>query len=197
MPSDRLYFLLHKPYGYLSQFTDEDGHPGLGRLFELPKDVYPVGRLDRDSEGLLILTNDRRLNAQLLNPAQLHVREYYAEVEGIPDKEALLHLESGLEINVKGSMYKTSPCHVQLLEEVPFAERKPPVNRLKHPVTSWLSLRLTEGKNRQVRKMTARTGHPTLRLVRVAIEDVRLAEMAPGAIVQISGKVLYKKLRIR
>jgi len=192
-----LYFIIHKPYGLLSQFSDEGGNRGLGSLFSLPKDVYPVGRLDVDSEGLLILTNDRSLNNRLLNPAMFHERTYMVEVEGIPTVESLMQLERGLEISVKGGKHVTRACKGRLLTSSPSVlERNPPVNRIKHPITSWLEIRLTEGKNRQVRKMTAKIGHPTLRLIRIAIEDVQMNDLLPGAIKQISANVLLKKLKV-
>ena len=188
--------MINKPYGVLSQFTGEDGHPGLGSIFDLPKDVYPVGRLDRDSEGLLILTNDRRLNKTLLDPANRHERTYWVEVEGIPTATELRQLEKGVKISAKGKKHNTAPAEASLLSGVNLEERDPPVNRLKHKVTSWVEVVLTEGKNRQVRKMTAAVNHPTLRLIRVGIEQVQLGQMQSGEITQISEKVLKKKLSI-
>ncbi len=190
-----VYFLIHKPFGYLSQFSSEAGNPGLGELFDLKKDVYPIGRLDLDSEGLLILTNDTSLNRALLDPANAHSRTYWVEVEGTPDQSVLADLEVGVEINLKGNRYQTKKARVVLIfPEV--AERIPAVNRKKHPVTSWLEISLMEGKNRQVRRMTAKVGHPTLRLIRVGIEDVKLGEMPIGGIVQVSGKMLKRKLKL-
>ena len=196
MASKRLYFLIHKPYGILSQFSDEHGNPGLGTLYDLPKDVYPVGRLDKESEGLLILTNDRTLNHEILDPEKKHEKTYWAEVEGIPDENALEALQKGVEISVGSSRQITSPASVQLLANPGLEEREPPVNRKKHPVTHWIELKLIEGKNRQVRKMTAKVGHPTLRLIRVAIEEVSLFPLKPGQITQIAPKPLFKKLKI-
>lgn len=179
----------------LSQFTDEDGNPGLGSVFQLPKDIYAVGRLDLDSEGLLVLTNDKSLNATLLNPKNAHQRTYWAEVEGIPSDESLRLFRAGLEINVKG-IYKTLPCQVKIIHPQGILERNPPVNYIKHPIRSWLEIKLIEGKNRQVRKMTAKIGHPTLRLIRVAIEDLQLMPLQSGQLSQISEKVIYKKLKL-
>jgi 23S rRNA pseudouridine2457 synthase len=196
MARELLYFLIHKPFGVLSQFSDEDGNPGLGSLFQLPKDVYPVGRLDMDSEGLLILTNDKALNHKLLNPDFAHPRMYWAQVEGVPDRGALRQLGQGVEINLKGTYHITRPAKARILTDVEIPERNPPINHQKHPVTSWLELTLTEGKNRQVRRMTAAMGHPTLRLVRVAIGDITLGNMKPGELSRVSGKVLYRKLGI-
>ncbi len=175
------YFIIHKPFGVLSQFTDEDGNLGLGSVFNLPKDVYPVGRLDKDSEGLLIITNDKSLNNQLLNPKFMHWRSYWIEVEGRPSAFTMSKLENGVEINLKGKLHKTAPAKVKILHPQPIIiERNPPVNYLKHPERTWIEIKLREGKNRQVRKMTALVGHPTLRLIRVAIEGLQLGELPPG-----------------
>lgn len=195
MARTKNYYIIYKPYKVLSQFTDEDGNAGLGSIYKLPKDVYPVGRLDLDSEGLLILTNDRSLNGALLNPENEHKRTYWVEVEGVPSENALEAFRNGLEINVKGS-YHTLPCEVSIIDSPDVEERDPPVNYAKHPVRSWLEIKLIEGKNRQVRKMTAKIGYPTLRLVRVAVEDLNLFPLKPGEITQISGKALYKKLHL-
>lgn len=196
MAKKKSYYIIHKPYKVLSQFTDEDGNPGLGSLFvDLPKDVYPVGRLDLDSEGLLILTNDRAITDKLLNPKRNHRRTYWVEVEGKPDAKQLEALRTGVTINLKGKSHRTKPAEVKIIHpEVP--EREPPVNYTKHPERTWLELSLTEGKNRQVRRMTAQVGHPTLRLLRVAIENLRLEPLQSGDITQISEKVLYKKLKL-
>ena len=177
----------------LSQFSDEDGNPGLGTVFKLPKGVYPVGRLDLDSEGLLILTNDKALNYKLLDPKYGHERTYWVEVEGKPTREELDQLSRGVAINVGGKPYHTLPAVVEPVD-VSIPEREPPVNRAKYPETCWLSITLTEGKNRQVRKMTAKIGHPTLRLLRVSIEQVNLFPMQPGDLKMISRNALYKKL---
>ena len=159
---------LHKPYGVLSQFTPEPGSRWrtLAEL-GLPKNVYPVGRLDADSEGLLLLTDERGLNAQLLDPQHGHVREYWIQVERIPDEAALAQLARGVVIEGR----RTRPCRVTRLEASPAGvpPRDPPVRYRKHVPDAWLALELTEGRNRQVRRMTAAVGHPTLRLLRVRI----------------------------
>lgn len=190
------YFIIHKPFRVLSQFTEEDGNPGLGSVYDLPKDIYPVGRLDLDSEGLLILTNDKSLNNKLLNPKNKHSRTYWAEVEGVPSPEALSKFRSGIVLNFKGTKYQTLPSKVELIKTPDVDEREPPVNYQKHPVRSWLQISLIEGKNRQVRKMTAAMGHPTLRLIRVAIEDLQLAPLKSGEITQISKKAILSKLKL-
>lgn len=191
------YFIIFKPYKVLSQFTEEDNNPGLASLFDLPKDVYPVGRLDLDSEGLLLLTNDTSINHQLLNPKFRHERTYWAEVEGIPDDDALQRFEKGLQIKAKGKTYLTAPAKIRLLHQVQLEEREPSVNRVKHPVTSWVEISLTEGKNRQVRRMTAAIGHPTLRLLRVGIERLTLGDMQPGEIRELTGEQVVKKLGLQ
>jgi 23S rRNA pseudouridine2457 synthase len=190
------YFIINKPYKVLSQYQDEGTNNGLGTIFRIPKGIYAVGRLDLDSEGLLILTNDKALNHQLLNPENEHARTYHVEVEGPPTTESIISLSKGISIALDGGSYLTRSAQVRVLEGYQLPERVPAVNRIKHPITTWIELILTEGKNRQVRKMTAKVGHPTLRLVRVAIEDLALEPLAPGGIVMISKKVLYKKLNL-
>ena len=191
----RSYYVIHKPYRILSQFSDEAGNKGLGALYNLPKDVYPVGRLDLDSEGLLILTNDKALNHKLLDPKYQHKRTYWVEVEGQPTQETLDQLERGVEIRINGKPIKTKPAKIKIIDPK-VEERDPPVNYKKHPVRAWLELTLTEGKNRQVRRMTAAVGHPTLRLIRGAIEDLYLHPLASGEITQISERAIYKKLNL-
>lgn len=180
----------------LSQFSDENGNPGLGSIFKLPKDVYPVGRLDLDSEGLLILTNDKSLNNQLLNPQQKHERTYLAEVEGIPTDSEMKKFESGLQLNINGKKHFTVSAKIKIVNPLNIGERNPPVNYKKHPERSWVEIKLIEGKNRQVRKMTAAIGHPTLRLIRVSIEDLSLLPLESGEIKQISQKVIYQRLKL-
>ena len=167
----------HKPYGVLSQFTP-DGSPNRPlKDFGFPPSVYPVGRLDADSEGLLLLTDEAALNTRLLHPRQGHFRTYWAEVERLPDPDALAKLERGIVIQG----YRTLPCLARLLDPQPeLPPRDPPVRFRKNVPTVWLELRLVEGKNRQVRRMTAAVGHPTLRLIRVAIGGLRLDSLAPG-----------------
>ena len=192
---DKQYFVFHKPYGVLSQYTDEDGNPGLNKVIQLPKGVYPVGRLDKDSEGLLLLTNDRTLNQALLDPRNAHARTYVVEVVGVPTEPTMRKLEEGVEINLKGKTHLTKPAKCRRVA-VNYAERNPPVNRKKHPITTWIELTLTEGKNRQVRRMTAKVGHPTLRLIRSRIEELGLMDLAPGEMRMISAKTLRQKLKL-
>lgn len=186
------YFIIYKPYNMLSQFSEvPEGTPTLKQLGVLPEDVYPVGRLDKDSEGLLIITNDTQLNHKLLNPKFEHEREYWVQVEGIPTPGALQKLESGVEI--QGYITKAAKAKI-LANPVQLPERNPPIRFRKNVPDSWISLSLHEGKNRQVRKMTAAVGLPTLRLVRVRIEGIKLGDMLPGDVREISKDFIYKKL---
>jgi 23S rRNA pseudouridine2457 synthase len=172
------YYAVHKPYGILSQFTSSEGKKTLKELFDFPKDVYPVGRLDLDSEGLLILTNDKILTDHLLNPKQKQEKEYYVQVDGIPTKEALEKLRQGVVIEGK----KTLPANVKIISNPDFPPRVPPIRERKTIPTSWISLTITEGRNRQVRKMTAAIGFPTLRLVRVRIKNILMGKMKSGEV---------------
>jgi 23S rRNA pseudouridine2457 synthase len=180
MPKKYRYLLFYKPYGVLSQFTDT-GSPGTDRhtlkdWVPVPS-VYPAGRLDRDSEGLLLLTNNGQLQHRLLDPRFGHPRTYWVQVERIPDRDALQRLRSGVEIE----NYRTRPAIVELLPvEPPQPPRNPPIRFRKNVPTAWLQITLTEGRNRQVRRMTAAVGFPTLRLVRVAIGPLRLEPLEPG-----------------
>lgn len=170
------YLLFHKPYGVLSQFTPEDGARSLAE-FGLPGGLYPAGRLDKDSEGLLLLTDDGPLIAQLLNPRNAKPKTYWALVERVPDAAALQRLRSGLRIED----YQTRPCQAHILTPQPeVVPRDPPVRVRKTVTDVWLEITVVEGKNRQVRKMTAAIGHPTLRLVRRSIANLALGDLPPG-----------------
>jgi 23S rRNA pseudouridine2457 synthase len=167
----------HKPFGVLSQFTG-DGSPNRTLAeFGFPAGVYPIGRLDADSEGLLLLSDEPALNARLLLPSRSHPRVYWAQVEGIPSEEALKKLSRG--IVVRGRM--TLPCRAWLLDPPPdLPPRDPPIRQRQTVPDRWIGLELVEGKNRQVRRMTAATGHPTLRLFRAQIGGFQTADLAPG-----------------
>lgn len=169
----------HKPYGVLCQFTpDQAGQRTLGG-FGFPAGVYPVGRLDLDSEGLLLLTDEAGFNHRLLDPQTAHPRTYRVQVEGIPTPDALDRLQRG-GLEIQG--YRTRPCRVRLLDPVPDVPvREPPVRFRKAIPTAWLEMQLTEGKNRQVRRMTAAVGFPTLRLIRTAIGAFTADGLAAGA----------------
>lgn len=205
----------HKPYGVLSQFTAEA--PGQRTLaeFGFPKNVYPIGRLDADSEGLLLLSDEPELNQRLLHPRHAHEREYWAQVERIPTSDALARLARGIVLQGR----KTLPCRAWMLEPQPivadsrsrereFADRSPapplraltsaattvipprdpPIRFRKNVPDCWIGLELIEGKNRQVRRMTAAIGHPTLRLIRVRIGGLRLEELAAGCWKELDSK---------
>jgi 23S rRNA pseudouridine2457 synthase len=167
----------HKPYGVLSQFTG-DGSPNRPLAeFGFPPKVYPIGRLDADSEGLLLLSDEARWNERLLHPRHAHEREYWAQVERVPGPEALKQLGRGVLIQGR----KTLPCRAWLLSPQPeMAPRQPPIRFRKSVPDCWIGLELAEGKNRQVRRMTAAIGHPTLRLVRVRIGNFWLGTLPAG-----------------
>lgn len=189
------YFIIYKPYLVLSQFTSQLNKKTLADYFSVPKTVYPVGRLDEDSEGLLILTNDEKLNHRLLNPSFEHEREYWVQVDGEITEHAVMQLQQGVEIGVNGKVYRTKQCIVSVFDEEPLLPpREPPVRFRKNIPTSWIKIILTEGKNRQVRKITAKIGFPTLRLIRYRIEALELGELKPGELKELSQKLIYKKL---
>jgi 23S rRNA pseudouridine2457 synthase len=167
----------NKPCGVLSRFTP-DGSPNR-TLAEcgLPKNIYPLGRLDADSEGLLLLSDEAGLNHNLLHPRHGHEREYWAQIERMPTPEALLKLGAGLALQA----HQTLPCRAWMLDPQPeMAPRDPPIRFRKTVPTCWIGLELIEGKNRQVRRMTAAIGHPTLRLIRVRIGHFELSGLPPG-----------------
>jgi 23S rRNA pseudouridine2457 synthase len=167
----------HKPYGVLSQFqSDSSPHRTLAE-FRFPPHVYSIGRLDADSEGLLLLSDEPALNEPLLHPRRAHAREYWVEVERQPSADDLKQLERGVMVQGR----RTLPCRAWLIDPPPaIAPRDPPIRFRKSVPTCWIGLQLVEGKNRQVRRMTAVIGHPTLRLVRVRIGLFSLGTLAPG-----------------
>jgi 23S rRNA pseudouridine2457 synthase len=191
------YYIIYKPYKMISQFTSEDSKKEslAGIKFEFPKNVYPLGRLDENSEGLLLLSDDKKLNHLLLNPEFEHSRIYRVQVQGIITNAALKQLAAGVEIALTSGAYMTKPCKAkQLKKPEGLPDRQHPISsRLP---TSWIELTLTEGKFHQVRKMTAGVGFPCLRLIRIAIEDVRLETMQPGEVRELKKEMLYKKLKI-
>lgn len=192
------YFIAHKPYQVLSQFSSEDGKRTLKEFFDVPSNVYPVGRLDYDSEGLLLLTDDKKLNKLLLDPTQKHEREYWVQVEGIMSEAAINELQQGVFIQSNGKKYLTKKSVVKKFSSSPdVIERTPPIRFRKNIPDSWISIVLTEGKNRQVRKMTARIGYPTLRLIRYRIENITLAELEPGEMRKVSQEEMYNLLKIK
>jgi 23S rRNA pseudouridine2457 synthase len=189
------YFIIYKPYLVLSQFSAVEGKQTLADFFDVPKDVYPVGRLDHDSEGLLILTNDKELNHRLLDPKFSHEREYWVQVDGAINTEAIQQLQKGVTINVDGKLYDTKPCIASLFKKDPeLPERNPPIRFRKEIPAPWIQMILTEGKNRQVRKMTAKVGFPTLRLMRYRVEELTVENMQPGDMISLTQTLVYQKL---
>ena len=173
----------NKPYGVISQFTP-DGSPNRTLAeFNFPKNVYPIGRLDADSEGLLLLSDEAELNQRLLHPRHAHAREYWVQVEKIPTRETLEKLSRGVSIQGRAML----PCRAWLLEpqpEIPL--RIPPIRFRKSVPDCWIGLELIEGKNRQVRRMTAAIGHPTLRLMRVRIGKFVMPKLQPGCFKELN-----------
>lgn len=167
--------LLNKPYLVLCQFTDREGRPTLADYVDAAG-VYPAGRLDYDSEGLVLLTDDGRLQSRIAEPRYKLPKTYWAQVEGIPDAEALRRLREGVAL--KDGV--TLPARVAVMDEPDVWPRVPPIRARRHIPTTWLSLTIVEGRNRQVRRMTAAVGYPTLRLIRWSIGPWTLEELAPG-----------------
>lgn len=180
------YYLLHKPYGYLSQFTGEANDLLLGQLHNFPKDVYSVGRLDKDSEGLLLLTNDNRFKNEVLSPENKSPKTYWVQVDGDITPEAIDILKSGkIVIKHKGREHKVAKAECRKIAAPNIEERDPPIRYRKNIPTSWIELTITEGKNRQVRKMTAATGFPTLRLIRSKIAGYSIKDLPSGGVKSI------------
>jgi 23S rRNA pseudouridine2457 synthase len=169
------YVVFNKPYGVLSQFTDEAGRSTLKDFIPIPR-IYPVGRLDMDSEGLLLLTNDGLFNQWLTNPKNHQEKTYLVQVEGVPTEEQLLMLKKGIVIESK----KTLPAHVRIIPEPKLWERTKPIRFRKNIPTTWLEMSIREGMNRQIRKMTAAVKLPCLRLVRVSIGPIMIGPLKPG-----------------
>lgn len=188
--------LFYKPYEVITQFSPSENKKTLSDFFSgLPKDIYPAGRLDFDSEGLIVLTSDKVLAHRLTDPHYAHPRTYYVQVEGSITPEAIHRLSSGLDIQIDGRKYRTKPASAaQLPDEPLLPPRFPPIRFRKSVPTSWLSLTLTEGRNRQVRRMTAAAGFPTLRLVRYAIGKVTVAGLQPGDYVEADRRMIQDLL---
>ena len=188
------HFILHKPYGFLSQFIYELKRKKklLGELYNFPEGTMAIGRLDEDSEGLLLLTTDGKVSEQIRSKKV--DKEYYVQVDGIITLEAIEKLQNGVEIGFEGTKYTTKPCNAFLVSEIPnFGERGKKIRDERHGPTSWASITVNEGKFRQVRKMTAAVGFPTLRLVRIRIGKVHLNELKAGEVIEVSDFNLTNK----
>ncbi len=200
------YFIANKPFNVLCQFTQEsEGQRTLADLnFEFPKDVYPIGRLDIDSEGLLLMTNDRKLNHTLLHPEFAHERTYLSLVEDVPTDEALLQFQTGLDIKIGKKRHNTLPCKCNRVEDLtPFFngndvwERVPPPMPQAWKPMVWLEVILIEGKYRQVRRMCAKIEHPCLRLIRVKIANLLLGDLPPNEVLELDRDFVYEKLGLK
>ncbi len=173
---------LHKPYGVLSQFTTDDGKPTLADYIDVPG-IYAAGRLDHDSEGLLLLTDDGPLQRAITDPSRQLTKRYLAQVEGVPERRDLDRFETGIDVGVGAGRFRARPAKAVAVEPPAVAERVPPIRHRAAIPTAWIAVDLHEGRNRQVRRMTAAIGHPTLRLIRVGIGAIDLFELGlePGA----------------
>ncbi|NHM07259.1 pseudouridine synthase [Flavobacterium sp. CYK-4] len=181
------HFIIYKPYGYLSQFKYElkRNKKLLGEFFDFPQSTMAIGRLDEDSEGLLLLTTDGKVSDQICS--RHYEREYYVQVDGLIDQTAIEKIKSGVEIGLEGTKYFTQPCEAFILPAIPILPaRAKKIRDERHGPTSWASITVREGKFRQVRKMTAAVGFPTLRLVRVRIGNVHLGTLSPGEVVEVN-----------
>lgn len=183
--SEHKHFIIHKPFGYLSQFScDLKKKRLLGELGEFPEGTMAIGRLDEDSEGLLLLTTDGKMSENVRSKKV--EKEYFAQVDGLITEEAMKQLAEGVEIGIRDVKYQTLPCKVYKLNEDPgFPPRAKKIRDDRHGPTSWVSITLTEGKNRQVRKMTAAAGFPTLRLIRVRVGENQLGELKAGEVREV------------
>ncbi len=193
--SKYVYYIFNKPYNVLSQFTKEvPEHITLQDYLDLPSDVYPVGRLDKDSEGLLLLTNDNQLKNKLLSPDRKSPKTYLVQVDGDISDEAIKTLQNGVTIKLKKGPYKTKSCLARKVEKPNVTPRVPPVRYRANIPTSWIEITITEGKNRQIRKMCARVDFPCLRLIRMKVNNLQFGDIKSGEGRHLSNEEL-KKLR--
>ncbi|WP_158729413.1 MULTISPECIES: pseudouridine synthase [unclassified Flavobacterium] len=180
------HFIIHKPYGFLSQFIYELKRKKrlLGELFDFPDGTMAIGRLDEDSEGLLLLTTDGK-ESEAIRSKKVD-KEYYVQVDGVITQQAIDEIKEGVEIGFNGTKYKTKPCQAFILNEIPnFGPRGKKIRDERHGPTTWASIIVNEGKFRQVRKMTAAVGFPTLRLVRVRVGNVHLNDLQAGEVIEV------------
>ncbi len=187
MPNHR-HFIIHKPFGYLSQFVNNQSKRKnkklLGELHDFPEGIMAIGRLDETSEGLLFLTTDGMVSEQVRSKKV--EKEYYVQVDGEITTEAIKQLKTGVEIGIHGKKYQTLPCEARILHPAPiFKARTKKLRDARHGPTSWISIIITEGKFRQVRKMTAKVGFPTLRLMRIRIGNILLNDLPSGEIIEV------------
>lgn len=185
--TEHKHFLIYKPFGYLSQFIYnlKRNKKLLGELHDFPEGIMAIGRLDEDSEGLLLLTTDGMMS-EIVRSKKVE-KEYYAQVDGLINQNAVEQLKLGVEIGFKGTRYTTLPCEAHIIEQKPnFPERGRKIRDERHGPTSWVSITVNEGKFRQVRKMTAAVGYPTLRLVRVRIGNTHLNDLQPGEVLEVN-----------
>jgi 23S rRNA pseudouridine2457 synthase len=180
------HFILHKPFGYLSQFVgDSPKKKLLGELHNFPEGTMAIGRLDEESEGLLLLTTSGWMS-EYVRSKKIE-KEYYAQVDGLIDDDAISKLQNGVEIGIRDVKYMTKPCRAFILDKIPdYAPRIKKIRDERHGPTSWISITLTEGKYRQIRKMTAAVGFPTLRLFRIRIGNVFLNNLLPGELIEVN-----------
>ncbi|NVK51999.1 MAG: pseudouridine synthase [Flavobacteriaceae bacterium] len=183
------HFLLHKPYGYISQFISNQKYNRkkkmLGELYNFPEGTMAVGRLDEKSEGLLLLTTDGKVSDFITTRGKVE-KEYYAQVDGTITEKQIKQLQEGVEISIEGKKYTTKPCVAKLINPPNFPKRSQKIRDDRHGPTSWISITLTEGRFRQVRKMTAAVGFPTLRLIRVRIGTIKLNKLSVGEVKQVT-----------
>jgi 23S rRNA pseudouridine2457 synthase len=194
--SEFRYFILFKPYGILCQFTpDHPGQQTLADLYQFPREVYSVGRLDMDSEGLLILTDDSALNTKILAPDSKMPKTYWAQVEGTPEDKTFKPLRQGMTVRIRQKKVKLEPAQARILEEAPILPERDSAIRVRHSVPdTWVEVIVTEGKNRQVRRMLANLGHPVLRLIRVGIGHLNIGDLKPGEVKEMTGEEINKIL---
>ena len=176
------YLIVHKPYGFLSQFSkDHPDQKTLADLLNVDKEIYPVGRLDKDSEGLLLLSNDRQKAQYLILPKTHISKSYFVQLDGQIDHSSILKLSKGIDIRIKKKIYKTMPCEVKVLKQAPrLPERDPPIRVRKNIPTSWINITIEEGKNRQIRRMCAEVSFPVLRIFRHSIGTLKLGTLGQG-----------------